>query len=99
MTPFTAGFCFTLPSMSVTARFLAFLFACPMQTICRRAPSWRSPASRLYTTADAFSLSDISRNTIKPRFRNLLETSSLSTVRFFFCISIDRSIDRPNFAS
>jgi hypothetical protein len=27
MTPFTAGFCFALSSMSVTARFLAFLFA------------------------------------------------------------------------
>jgi hypothetical protein len=50
--------------------------------------------SRLYTTADAFlSLSDISRNTINSRSRKLLQTSSLSTVGFFF--SIDRSmIDR-----
>jgi hypothetical protein len=47
---------------------------------------------RLYTTPDAFSLSDVWRNTIKSRFRKLLQTSSLWTVRFFF--SIDRSIDR-----
>jgi hypothetical protein len=33
---------------------------------------------------------DISRQTIKWRYRKLLETSSLTTVRFFF--SIDRSI-------
>jgi hypothetical protein len=56
---------------------------------------------RIYTTADAFSLSDVSRNTIKSRFRKLLQTSSLSTVRFFFSIdpSTDPSIDPSNFAS
>jgi hypothetical protein len=55
---------------------------------------------RISTTPDAFSLSDVWRNTIKSRFRKLLQTSSLWTVRFFFSIdpstdrTIDRSIDR-----
>jgi hypothetical protein len=95
MTPFTAGFCFALSSMSLTVRFLAFLCVYTMKSIRRRDRSWRSPTSRLHTTVDAFSLTDSSRKTIKSRFRKLLQTSSLWTVRFFFSISIDRS----NFAS
>jgi hypothetical protein len=90
----SARFCIPLSSMSLTARFLAFLFVYTMKSICRRARSWRSPTSRLHTTVDAFSLTDSSRKTIKSRFRKLLQTSSLWTVRFFFSISIDRSIHR-----
>jgi hypothetical protein len=92
MTPFTVGFCFALSSMSVTARFLAFLFVYPMKSICRRARSWRSPTSRLYTTADAIFLCDISRNTIKSRFRKLL-------IRRYsgHSASSSPSIDRSNF--
>jgi hypothetical protein len=57
--------------MSLTVRFPAFLFVYTMKSIRRRARSWRRPTSRLYITADAIFLCDISRNTIKSRFRKL----------------------------
>jgi hypothetical protein len=92
MTPFTAGFCFALSSMSVTARFLAFLFASPCSRFARRAPSWRRPMSRLYTTADAFFLFLTFRATLSSRASgNSFKRRHCR--RFFFSRSIDRSIE------
>jgi hypothetical protein len=78
--------------MSVIARFLAFLFDCPMQSTCRRAPSWRRPMLRpqptpiLSLTFDATLSSRASRNSFKRR--HCEQSASFSR-------SIARSIGRP----
>jgi hypothetical protein len=72
--------------------FLSSSSLAPCSRFARRAPTWRRPMSRLYTTTP-----DIWSNTIKSPFRyKSLQTSSLWTISFFFSIdpSIDRSIHR-----
>jgi hypothetical protein len=58
--------CFTLSSMSVTARFLAFLLASTCSRFARRLQVGVA-MSRLYTTADAFSLFLTFRATLSSR--------------------------------
>jgi hypothetical protein len=92
MTPFTAGLCFTLSSMSVTARFFPSSWlphAVDLPAVLQVGVAQCQDFTPQPTPF--LSLSDISRNTVKSRSRKLLQTSSLSTVGFFF--SIDRSID------
>jgi hypothetical protein len=94
MTPFTAGFCIILSSMSLTATLSCLPLRLPHAVhLPAVPPTWRRPMLRIYTTADALSLSDVWRNTIKSSFRKLLQKSSLSTVGFFI-FSIGQSTDR-----
>jgi hypothetical protein len=73
--------------MSVIARFLAFLFDCPMQSTCRRAPSWRRPMLRpqptpiLSLTFDATLSSRASGNSFKRRHSRRSASSSRSIDR------------------